>query len=401
MRLEALMKVGKINIYDYIGSDGITASDISSLLNSFESQSVDLIEVHINSPGGEIFEAFAIFNLLKESGKCVTFVEGIAASSASIIALSGNQVKIYKSAYIMIHNPWNISFGDTNTHQKNADDLAKFRDTLIDIYKSKTGMAEDELKNMLNKQTFLNADESLQHGFADEVINNLSAKNYVALYSEVVNNKSKIKGNPMLNKILSMLGFSDHQIKEGLSESEIEQKIVSLNESRNDELNTKITSLSDTILNLADSVVSIKERVDKFEKNKKDILPASDFLDTSELNKSIDRKVELGSLPPSVKNGVDQLVSFVKGNNYSNLNPDEYNLQFHSCITTLIDSIDTLGLFKKIEEPENTEDKENDTYQGFNVDKTQLKLCSEVKSYAKTNNISFEEALKIVTKNKL
>ena len=141
------MKIGKINIYDYIGSGGITAKDISNLLEDFDSRSVDFIHVHINSFGGEIFEGFAIFNLLSERMDVSVYIDGIAASISSVIALAGNPVYIYKNAYLMVHNPWNLSAGDTNDFQKSADDLAKFRDTLIDIYMAKTGMEEETLKS--------------------------------------------------------------------------------------------------------------------------------------------------------------------------------------------------------------------------------------------------------------
>jgi ATP-dependent Clp endopeptidase proteolytic subunit ClpP len=177
-----------INIYDYIGEGGITAADISFLLAQINPEETEAVEVHINSNGGQLFEGLAIYNLLREyaeNAKLETYIDGIAASIASVIALAGTSVKIYKNAYLFIHNPWTLAIGDNNDLSKSADELEKFRDTLIAIYKAKTSKSEEELKALLDEQTFLNSDEAKELGFVDEVIENYPSKNYVALYSDI------------------------------------------------------------------------------------------------------------------------------------------------------------------------------------------------------------------------
>ena len=180
------MAKGTINIYDYIGKGGIESKDILNIIEGFKSNEVNEIEVRINSPGGSIFEGFSIFNQLRDFNNITTVIDGIASSIASIIALAGNSIKAYKNSYIFIHNPWSLAIGDTNDMQKVSDDLEKFRNTIIELYKSKTGKSEDELKEFCNNSTFLTSEEALELGFIDEIIDNYpNAKSFVALYSDI------------------------------------------------------------------------------------------------------------------------------------------------------------------------------------------------------------------------
>lgn len=415
------MKIGKINIYDYIGSGGITAKDISDLLDNFEKEHVEVVEVHINSFGGEIFEGFAIFNLLREKDNVSIFIDGIAASISSVIALSGNKVNIYKNAYLMVHNPWNISIGDTNDHKKNADDLAKFRDTLIDMYKSKTGMSEEDLKEMLDRQTFLNADEALEYGFVDNVINNLPAKNYVALYSDVIDNPSKNNNEDiMLNKILKTFGFTDEEIltvaaDEGdnadkvinrISEHVTNQQIEKSGEDPDNDLEienadpdpvdslllAKLDGISQQLANicaLPDLVAPLSEKVNSL----------SDKFDFKEFYDSLEEKVEKGEMTPALKSAVVEIFDFIKDSKFDELSKEDFNASLSVLFGDFVEKLPKTDLFAKLDNTDQYGSEKNDLskkFSGLSLDKSQVSLYNQVSSYSKTNNIPFSDALKII-----
>lgn len=163
--------VAEVWIYDQIGesfwSEGVTAKQFVKDLVAIKAQRIDL---HINSPGGSVFDGVAIFNALRNHpAKVTTFIDGIAASIASIIALAGDQVTMAGNALYMIHNPWGFAQGDSAEMRKMADMLDKVRETLLVTYREKTGKDDEELTALLDAETWMTADEALAHGFIDEV----------------------------------------------------------------------------------------------------------------------------------------------------------------------------------------------------------------------------------------
>ncbi|GKT04459.1 head maturation protease, ClpP-related [Furfurilactobacillus entadae] len=142
-------------------------------------EDVKKINLHINSPGGSVFEGIAIYNMLKQSPATInTYVDGVAASIASVIAMAGDTIFMPKNAMLMIHNPWNIVAGNATDLRKAADDLDQVAKASVVTYLEKAGdkLTEESLKQMLDDETWLTADEAVQNGLADEVI----ASNQVA-----------------------------------------------------------------------------------------------------------------------------------------------------------------------------------------------------------------------------
>ena len=134
----------------------------------------DQIDVHINSPGGNVFAGQAIHNILRQNPANVTvYVDGIAASIASIIAMAGNKIVMPPGAMMMIHNPLQLMIGNyfASELRETADYLDKVRDALVATYqshcKSKT---KDEIVEIMDKTTWLTAAEAVEAGFADEVL---------------------------------------------------------------------------------------------------------------------------------------------------------------------------------------------------------------------------------------
>lgn len=130
------------------------------------------LKLRINSPGGDVFAAQAIYNQLKDyKGRVTAQVDGLAASAATIITCAGDTVIMPENALFMIHNPLTIAVGNADEMRKTADNLDIVRDTIISVYLSRTKgkVTEDELKDMMDAETWLTADEAVSYGFADAV----------------------------------------------------------------------------------------------------------------------------------------------------------------------------------------------------------------------------------------
>lgn len=161
-------KAVDIYIYDEIGYWGVTARQFASNLKSFGD--IDLINLHIHSPGGDVFDGIAIYNLLDSHPASKTvYIDGLAASMASIIAMVGNPIIMPENAMMMIHKPWGITGGDAEDMRKYADLLDKVESVLIPAYAKKTGKTTEELASMLSEETWMTAQECAEHGFADQL----------------------------------------------------------------------------------------------------------------------------------------------------------------------------------------------------------------------------------------
>ncbi|MFC7064847.1 head maturation protease, ClpP-related [Brucella rhizosphaerae] len=161
-----------ISILDPIGEDwfgdGVTAKRISAALRNIGKKD---IVVSINSPGGDYFEGLAIYNLLREHPAKVTVkIVGIAASAASVIAMAADEVQIARAGFIMIHNTWVVAVGDRHALRDVADWLEPFDVTATDIYAARTGLDENEIGRMLDRETWIGGAEAVEKGFADSLL---------------------------------------------------------------------------------------------------------------------------------------------------------------------------------------------------------------------------------------
>lgn len=160
-----------ISIFDPIGYDewtgeGVTAKRIAAALRSIGDDQ-DVI-VNINSPGGDVFEGLAIYNLLREhKGKVTVKVLGLAASAASFIAMAGDEIQIGRAAFFMIHNAWIVAIGNRNDLREAADWIEPFDKTIADIYAARTALAVDEIAAMMDAEKWVGGQEAVDLGFAD------------------------------------------------------------------------------------------------------------------------------------------------------------------------------------------------------------------------------------------
>lgn len=128
------------------------------------------LTVRINSGGGDVFAGQAIYSLLKShKAKVTVYIDGLAASIASVIAMAGDTVVMPRNAMMMIHNPWMIAIGNANDFRRLADDLDKIRESIIAAYQDKSGIDREELIGLLDAETWLTADEALDYGLVDQI----------------------------------------------------------------------------------------------------------------------------------------------------------------------------------------------------------------------------------------
>lgn len=160
-------KVVELQIYDEIGFWGTSAKDFIDQLNE-AAEGAEEILVAINSPGGDVIDAFAIYNALRRfDGNVTVRVDAIAASAASLIVMAGNTVVMPENAMLMIHNPWTVAVGTAEDMRKMADRMDKARDGIVAAYCGKSGQSEEAVIAMMDEETWMTALEAQSMGFAD------------------------------------------------------------------------------------------------------------------------------------------------------------------------------------------------------------------------------------------
>ncbi|MFP2504491.1 ClpP-like prohead protease/major capsid protein fusion protein [Buttiauxella gaviniae] len=172
IRAAANSSPGEIHIYDQIGGWGISASRFLREVSEAGLFNASQVDIRIHSPGGSTLDGFAIFNTLKRlSGSVSIYVDGIAASMASVIAmLPGATVHIPSNAFIMIHNPWGGAMGEASDLRDYADLLDKNAKNMLDAYAEKTGLPRDELETMMSEETWMTGSEAVEKGFANVLL---------------------------------------------------------------------------------------------------------------------------------------------------------------------------------------------------------------------------------------
>lgn len=174
--VEGAVKAAELLLYGEIAAsswwgDEVTPKQFAADLKGLGD--VSLINVRINSPGGDVFAGQAIHSMLKRHPATINvYVDGLAASAASIVAMAGDRVLMPQNAVMMIHDPWTIVVGNADDMRKAAADLDKIREPVISAYEAKTGLSRDRIGEMLAAETWMTAEEAVELGFADAVEEN-------------------------------------------------------------------------------------------------------------------------------------------------------------------------------------------------------------------------------------
>ncbi|MGD6776312.1 head maturation protease, ClpP-related [Sutcliffiella horikoshii] len=147
--------------------DEVTPKQFKSELNNDGGN----ITVWINSPGGDVFAASQIYNMLMDyKGDVTVKIDGIAASAASVIAMAGGEVYMSPVSMMMIHNPMTIAFGDTAEMKKAIQMLSEVKESIINAYELKTGLSRTKLSHMMDDESWFNSKKAVELGFADAIM---------------------------------------------------------------------------------------------------------------------------------------------------------------------------------------------------------------------------------------
>ena len=157
----------EILFYDQIGFGGQTTQQVVNYLNSHPAENITL---RISSVGGDLGEAIGIYNYLKSIDAIKTvYIDGLAYSAASVIAMAGDRIIMPETAMMLIHNPWTYCEGNADDMRETAEQLDKWRDICARIYMKKTGLSYDEIVSLMNAGKEMNGLVAKEKGFVDEV----------------------------------------------------------------------------------------------------------------------------------------------------------------------------------------------------------------------------------------
>lgn len=186
---------GDIRKKDWIDNwfgTGQDATDAFSLKDALSAVDTPNLTVRINSYGGSVSEGLAIYSLLSEfKGKVKTIVDGFACSAASVIFMAGQERVVPENGLLMIHNAWSYAEGDSNVMKKMAEDLEKITQPSVNIYVSKTGLSEEKVKEMMDREEWITSQEAFELGFSTAQTRNEAMQALEANY--MFNLVSKLK----------------------------------------------------------------------------------------------------------------------------------------------------------------------------------------------------------------
>ena len=164
--------MNELLIYSDIGEsffgDSVSAISVKAQLDKMPAGD---LSVRINSPGGSVFDGFAIYNLIKQyKGTVTVYVDGLAASAASVVAMAGEKIIMADNPLMMIHGPWARSMGTAEEMRQTASLLDKIKDSIVGTYVSRTGLDAADVAAMMEAETWMNAAEAKEKGFATDSV---------------------------------------------------------------------------------------------------------------------------------------------------------------------------------------------------------------------------------------
>lgn len=196
--------VSEILLYGPIGDypwedSAVSAKQFADELKKLPS-SIKEIHLRVNSPGGSVFDGMAMYEQLKsqkskQGRKIVCYVDGVAASIASIIILAADEIIVGDASFIMIHKPLVMTYGNSNDHERNIEILDRIEDQMISIYARKTGMSRVEIAAALSKETWYTSAEALEVGLADS---QFEAKDALQLVASAIKDCNWMRNKPVM-----------------------------------------------------------------------------------------------------------------------------------------------------------------------------------------------------------
>lgn len=170
------------------GWDGISAAEFQKTISDL-GDGIENITLRLHSYGGDVYDGQAIYNTLKRhSARVRVEIDGAAMSAASFLAMAGDEIAMAENAIFMIHDPWTVVMGNARDMRDMADSMDKVRDTITGVYHSRTGIDTVTINDLMEAETYFDANEALEQGFATEVIAN---KGIEDLSTSVIRNRWK------------------------------------------------------------------------------------------------------------------------------------------------------------------------------------------------------------------
>ena len=260
-----------VYIFDEIGMWGITAQNFISDIKDLKDTPINL---RINSLGGDVFDGLAIYNIIKKrTAKTTVYIEGIAASIATIIALGADEVVMSENSLFMIHNASGGAMGESKDLQKTAEVLDKITRQLAEVYEAKTGMSQEAIQDMMDEETWLNAQEAFDLGFVDTISDaiKVAAKYDVSKFKNITQEEIKnklsinINNKKMTNELKEWFNSKVEEIvataKSGASVSKdvAEQVAITVNLGDNEEITNKISEFEAKAIELTNKISLLEE----------------------------------------------------------------------------------------------------------------------------------------------
>ncbi len=263
--------VAEVYIFDEIGAYGISAQEFITEMKEYKDTPVNL---RINCIGGDVFDGMAMYNIIKKrEAKTTAYIEGIAASMGSVIALAADEVVMAENSLFMIHNAWGGAMGEAEDMRKTASVLEKISGEIASIYKRKTRLSLDRITDMMDEETWLNAEEAYELGFVDTISDSIkvAAKYDVSKFKNItteqihnklninVNNKKmteELKNwfNNKVDEIVNSVKGADNKSEDVVTE-------VNVMLSDNEEISNKLSSFEASVTDLNGKIVSLEEEL--------------------------------------------------------------------------------------------------------------------------------------------
>ena len=268
---KATDNVAEVYIFDEIGAYGISAQDFITEMKEYKDTPVNL---RINCVGGDVFDGMAMYNIIKKrEAKTTAYIEGIAASMGSVIALAADEVVMAENSLFMIHNAWGGAMGGAEDMRKTASVLEKISGEIASIYKRKTRLSLDRINDMMDEETWFNAEEAYELGFVDTISDSIkvAAKYDVSKFKNItteqihnklninVNNKKmteELKNwfNNKVDEIVASVKGADNKSEDVVTE-------VNVMLSDNEEISNKLSSYEASVTDLNGKIVSLEEEL--------------------------------------------------------------------------------------------------------------------------------------------
>ena len=189
-------------VYDWFEMEAVCPKDIEEQL---ENAGGEEVEVEINSVGGDVYAGSDIYTMLKAyTGSVTVKIVGLAASASSVIAMSGDKVLISPTAQMMIHNVWSIAWGDYRAMEHEAEVLKGWNKSIANAYMLKTEMSQSELLELMNKESWLTAQDALKYKLVDEIMFDDGLKLVASI-------RSSILPPEVINKVKNLLKSQKNQ----------------------------------------------------------------------------------------------------------------------------------------------------------------------------------------------